>query len=442
MSTTNESHGAEKPAPDPPIIKEDSTEVHQDHVPKQETALQDVEKGGSDSNTISPGSDEEVANPPQDGTNVVWWENDEDPENPQNWPGWRKYVNCSLISFLTFLTPLASSMFAPGVPQLMREFKSANRELAAFVVSVYVLGFAFGPLLMAPLSEIYGRMPVYNCCNLLFVIFLVACALAPTLESLIVFRFLSGTFGACPLTNGGGSIADMISQEQRAAAMAAFSIGPLLGPIIGPVIGGVVADTLGWRWVFWLLAIFSGALFLLMLLAMRETYAPTILQGKTLRLQKETGNSQLRSKLDSGLSSKDHFKRGIVRPLRLLLFSPICTIFAVYMAVVYGYLYLLFTSVTFVFQQYYSFTTSTVGLVYLGLGVGSLGGMFWFAWDGGRAVKKNMEGGQAKPEIRLKLLPHGAILLPIGFFIYGWTAHYHQHWMAPIIGTTVIGVGE
>ncbi|KAF7556934.1 hypothetical protein G7Z17_g1050 [Cylindrodendrum hubeiense] len=374
--------------------------------------------------------------------NIVWWDGDDDPENPQNWTKLRKYSNCLLISLLTFIEPLASSIFTPGVPELMRDFGSSNTELAAFVVSVYVLGFAFGPMVLAPLSEMIGRLPVYHCCNVLFLAFTAACAVAPSLESLIAFRFLAGTFGAAPMTNGGGSIADMFKPEERAAVMAGLSIGPLLGPIIGPVVGGALTEAKGWRWDFWVITIVSGAIVAGMFFVMRESYAPVILERKARRLRKETGNILLRSKLDEGLSSSDLLKRAIVRPMRLLLFSPICTIFAVYLAVVYGYLYLLFTSITYVFEDIYSFSTKTVGFVYLGLGIGCMAGMALFAWDSGREMKKNAGTEEMKPELRLKLLPAGAIVFPIGFFIYGWTTDYKTHWIAPIIGLVVIGVSN
>lgn len=227
---------------------------------------------------------------------------------------------------------------------------------------------------------------------------------------------------------------------------AAFSVGPLLGPIIGPVAGGFLSGAKGWRWVFWLLAIISGFLAVMMLLFIRESYAPILLQHKVNRLRKVTGNTLLRSKLDAGLSPKDYFNRGIVRPFKMLIFSPIVLIFAVYLAIVYGYLYLLFTSITEVFEQYYGFSTSIVGLVYLGLGVGSMAGLIWYTLSSNRAIKKaiaaNGGTGPAKPEIRLNLLPVGAIILPIGFFIYGWTTEYHKHWITPILGMAVIGVGK
>lgn len=126
-------------------------------------------------------------------------------------------------------------MFAPGVGEVMKDFKTTNLELMSFVVSVYLLGYCFGPLVIAPISELYGRMIVYNACNILYVVFTIACAVAPNLASLIVFRLFAGLAGSCPLTIGAGSIADMFVQEQRGAAMAAWAIGPLIGPVIGPV---------------------------------------------------------------------------------------------------------------------------------------------------------------------------------------------------------------
>lgn len=298
--------------------------------------------------------------------------------------------------------------------------------------------------LLAPMSELYGRSIVYHVSNVGFVAFLVACALAPNLNSLVVFRFFCGCFGASPLTNGGGSIADIIRQEKRGSAMAAFSVGPLLGPIIGPVAGGFLTEAKGWRWVFWVLAMVAGAVTVVMLFLMRETYAPVILQRKTARLRKETGNELLRSKLDIGLSPRDHFNRSIIRPLKMLVRSPIVALFAVYIAVVYGYLYLLFTSMTQVFQETYHFSTSITGLVFLGMGVGSMAGLAYFSATSDRYIQKKAkeEGKGMKPEYRLKQLPVGAFLLPGGFFLYGWTAQYHVHWIVPIIATGIIGMGN
>ncbi|KAJ0339461.1 hypothetical protein COL922a_004383 [Colletotrichum nupharicola] len=173
-----------------------------------------------------------------------------------------------------------------------------------------------------------------------------------------------------------------------------------------------------------------------MVIFLKETYAAVILDKKVRRLQKETGNKMLRSKLDIGLSSADYFKRGIVRPLKMIAFSPITQIFGFYIAVVYGYLYLMSTSITSVFMLQYQFSAGTAGLAFLGLGVGSMIGVVFFSITSDKYVKKKAaeadaaadEAGTAregmKPEYRLVSLPAGALFLPAGLFIYGWTAEY------------------
>lgn len=152
-------------------------------------------------------------------------------------------------------SPLASSMLAPGIPKVLSEFNSHNSQLGSFIVSIYILGYAFGPLVIAPLSELYGRLIIYHICNILFVVFTIACAVSSNIDMLVVFRFVQGLFGSCPLTIGGGTIADMIPQEKRGATIAIWALGPLMGPVVGPIAGGFVSQSLGWRWVFWILAI-------------------------------------------------------------------------------------------------------------------------------------------------------------------------------------------
>lgn len=152
-------------------------------------------------------------------------------------------------------------MFAPGVAEVMKEFHITDVSLGSFVVSVYLLGYAFGPLILAPLSELYGRLVVYHTCNFLFVIMTVTCALSRSMNMLIAFRFLAGTFGSCPLTIGGGSIADMVIQEKRGGVMAIWALGPLMGPVIGPVAGGYVTQSIGWRWTFWIISIVVSLIF-------------------------------------------------------------------------------------------------------------------------------------------------------------------------------------
>ncbi|KAK4898902.1 hypothetical protein LTR27_003633 [Elasticomyces elasticus] len=376
--------------------------------------------------------------------NIVEFDGPDDPENPLNFTPTVKWVNITVLSALTLLTPLASSMFAPGVPEVLEEFGTKSQAMATFVVSVYLLGFAAGPIVIAPLSELYGRVIVYHVCNIGFILFTVACALATDMNMLIGFRFMAGAWGIAPITNGGGTIADLMPPEKRGSAMAIWAIGPLLGPVIGPVCGGFLAEAEGWRWIFWVIAIATGVVTIAGFFFMRETYAPTILEAKAKRLRKETGNPNLRSKLAIDLPPTELFIRAIVRPTKMLVMSPICALMSWYMAFVYAIMYLLFTTFTFVFEENYGFSGSTVGLVYIGCGVGNLLGLAILGKVSDPIMKylaNKHNGGVLKPEYRLPMLMYAGPFIPCGLFIYGWTAQYKVHWIVPILGTLFVGIG-
>ncbi|KAJ5975549.1 hypothetical protein N7481_009256 [Penicillium waksmanii] len=414
-----------------------NTEIHQ--VDDEKRSFQektDLEAGPRTHETTIE-EDESSRDP-----NIVDWDGPNDPENPLNWTKRQKISATVSIALITFLTPLGSSMFAPGVGQLVKDFEITSTELSSFVVSVYLLGYCFGPLLIAPISEMYGRRWVYNFCNIFYVVWTITCAVAPDIGSLIVFRFFAGCVGSCPLTIGAGSIADMFVQESRGSAMAAWAIGPLIGPVVGPVAGGYLAQAKGWRWTFWVLAMASGAIAISSLLTIKESYAPTLLSRKTKRLQKETGNMNLRSALDTGRSPRDLFIFSIVRPTKMLFLSPIVFLLSLYVGVVYGYLYLLFTTISAVFEDQYHFSQGSVGLSYLGIGIGSIVGLIILGTTSDRLLKYlTAKNGVSKPEYRLPPMIPGSLFVPASLFMYGWTAYYKTHWIVPIIGTSFLGVG-
>jgi multidrug resistance protein len=359
-------------------VKEAYQQGHDADKLPEKSLSSDLEKGAqsqaqsthTDERTLSGDTSIQEPQEPRD-PNLVDWDGPDDPANPQNWAASRKWGIIAALGAVTLITPLASSFFAPGVPQVLRTFNETSNTIATFVVSVYILGFAIGPLIIAPMSELYGRHHLYNICNLLFVVFNVACALSKSMGMLIAFRFFAGCAGSAPLTLGGGTVADLFPQQQRAGAMAIWSLGPLLGPVIGPVCGGFLVEHMSWRWVFWIMAIFGGAFGILLLLVGRETYAPMLLERKAAKLRKETGNLQLRSVLTKQIPPREVFTRAIARPMKMLFLSPIVGLMSLYIAINYGILYLFFTTITFVFEGTYGFSSGAVGLSYIGVGIGS-----------------------------------------------------------------------
>ncbi|EUC41983.1 hypothetical protein COCMIDRAFT_8389 [Bipolaris oryzae ATCC 44560] len=402
-----------------------------------ETGEKDVEKGTT--NSIS--SDDDTKADDDHDPNIVDFDGPDDPENPMNWTAFKKWGTISLVAAITFLTPLASSQFAPGVPDVMREFHSTSSLLASFMVSVYVLGYASGPMIIAPLSEMYGRLPLYHICNFLFIIFTIAAAVATNMTQFIVFRFFMGCFGGAPMVLGGGTIADLIPREQRGTAMSVWIMGPTIGPCVGPVIGGFLTVAKGWRWNFWFVAILGAAFFIMSLILMSETSAVTILQRKVNRLKASTGNSKLRSKLDTGLTTQQLFRYSIVRPAKMLFCSTICFSISLYIAITYSYLYILFTTFSSVFGGQYGWKGGISGLSFLGLGIGSVIGQLVYIHYGNKIVDKHIKRGDFCPEHRLYMMCIGGIILPFGLFIYGWSAQYKTHFMVPEVATGLIGFG-
>ncbi|CBF87203.1 hypothetical protein AN2613.2 [Aspergillus nidulans FGSC A4] len=363
-----------------------------------------------------------------DDSEMVKWDGESDPELPVNWQPSKKWQNVVMVSALTFVTPFASSMFAPAINQVMAEMGTSNRDIGSFAVSIYLLGYAFGPLVLGPCSELYGRLIVYHTGALLFILCNVACALSVSMPMLIIFRFLTGLIGAAPLTIGPGTVADCFRQEERGRAMAVWTMPVLLGPCLGPAVGAYVSRSLGWRWNFWLLII------------VRETHPPTLLKRKAARLRKSTGNPNIRPVNHTTVSRSQLITTSIVRPIRMLFLSPVVFGLSLLTAVAYGTLYLLFTTVTDVFASRYGIATN-VGLIYLGCGCGQFAGLLILGLVSDAIVKRAAQGGEMKPEYRLPPTIFGGSMIPIGLLIYGWTAEYRVFWFVPVMGTFFIGLG-
>ncbi|KAH1525164.1 hypothetical protein KXW39_004865 [Aspergillus fumigatus] len=392
--------------------------------------------------TATEGSLTDPACRADDDSEIVKWDGENDPELPLNWPASKKWRNVVMVSALTFVTPFASSMFAPVINQVMVEMGTSNRDIGSFGVSIYLLGYAFGPLVLAPCSELYGRLIVYHISAALFILCNVACALSISMPMLIIVRFLTGLVGAAPLTIGPGTVADCCRQEQRGRAMAIWTMPVLLGPCLGPAIGAYVSRSLGWRWNFWLLIIVVG--YDPPHDWLQGTVGQTLIAAsgprKAARLRKSTGNPNIRHDDRTTISRSQLITTSIVRPVKMLFLSPVVFGLSLLTAVAYGTLYLFFTTVTDVFASRYGIITN-VGLIYLGCGCGQFAGLPILGLVSDAIVRRAARGGEMKPEYRLPPTILGGSMIPIGLLIYGWTAEYRVFWFVPVLGTFLIGFG-
>ncbi|KAJ5652797.1 hypothetical protein N7507_010223 [Penicillium longicatenatum] len=371
---------------------------------------------------------------------LVGWESDEDPLNPQNFPDTRKWLILGMVSIITFLSPLASSIPAPGTSLMDADFGVTSTILSSFSVSVFVLGFAVGPLILSTLSEIYGRQPVLNIMDVFFTLWHIGCALSPNIASLIIFRFLAGVGGSACLSVGGGVIADLFPIHQRGKANAMFTFGPLIGPIVGPILGGFISQRAGWRWVYWVLLITCGVMTCVNVVIGQETNPSVLIHRKTMALRKEPGQEHFQSLYPP--KTRALILQGMKRPFKILC-SPIFFLLALYMSFIFGLLYLLFTTMSTLFTDNYGWPVELCGLAYLGIGIGFGLGNFLVAKISDPTVIRltKANNGVYKPEMRLAPCLFFAPFIPISFFWYGWTADKHVHWIVPIIGLFPFGLG-
>ncbi|KAI6164743.1 major facilitator superfamily domain-containing protein [Pisolithus thermaeus] len=366
-----------------------------------------------------------------------------DPTNPRNWTPFKKWITATLVSiFYTFLAPLGSSMMAPGLPDIALRYHITNPTVLALTLCVFLLSLAVGPLFIAPLSEMYGRVWVLHIGNLVFLIFNLACALAPTAGAFIGFRFLAGFAGSTPLAIGGGVIGDLFAERDRASAMALYTIGPLIGPAIGPIIGGFVSQSIGTQYVFYLITGLCGLAAALAIPLLRETYAPVL----RLRKVKHPIDVEEKAVIRTIAARWNYLWTNIARPMLILTRSFICFILSLYMALsttLSGIYYLMFATFPNLFSEVYHWSIGIGGLAYIGLGLG-----FMLSTISGakisdklylRLVAKN--NGKGKPEMRIPALIFGSFFVPVGLLWYGWSAQARIHWIMPIIGTSIYGFG-
>lgn len=314
------------------------------------------------------------------------------------------------------------------------------------VLSIFVLGFAVGPLVLGPLSELYGRVIVLQVSNLLFLAFNIGCGFATSSGQLLAFRFLAGVGGSAPLAIGGGVLGDLFHPEQRGKAMGLYAMGPLLGPAIGPIAGAWIAQTTTWRWMFWATSIADGFVLVFGIFYLKESYAPYLLYLKAKRLRKETGNEKLRTKykdIEEGSALKK-ITMNTLRSFQMLFTQPIVIVLALYNAYAFGLMYLVLSTFSVLFEQTYNENTGIAGLNYISIGLG----LFFGAPICGKGMdiiykklKERNPTHEGKPEYRMPILLPFSILVIVGIFIYGWTAEYAVHWIAPNIGAAIFAMG-
>ncbi|KAI5481453.1 20S proteasome subunit beta 7 [Pseudohyphozyma bogoriensis] len=351
-----------------------------------------------------------------------------DLENPLAWSDAFKWTLTAVVAVYTFCVALASSAYSGAGVSIIETFKVSN-TIYILGISLFVLGFALGPLIWAPVGEVMGRRNTFIATCFLFTAFNAGAAASQNIETLIVLRFLGGMFSSSCL---------------------AKSLMPVNGvsgwlPSLGPIVGGFLSDAAGFRWVEGLLAVFSGILLIIGTLFIPETYTPRLLRLRAVALSEHTG-LVYRAPMDAegALQVGELFQHALTRPWRMLFLEPIVTILALYLALSYAFMYMEFSAFPIVFQQAHHWNSGIEGLTFLGLMLGMISGAAWVIFYENPRYVRVVEacGGRAPPEARLPPATIGAVIMTVGLALFAGTCGRNVPWIVPILAQIPFGLGS
>ncbi|KAI0776346.1 MFS general substrate transporter [Trametes elegans] len=367
----------------------------------------------------------------------------DDPDNPKAWSRAYRWYVTMFAALLVLNATFASSAPSGIVRELMLKF-TFGTEVATLTIALFVAGYCVGPLLWGPLSEQYGRKPIFLVSFFAYTCFQVGCALSQNTASILIFRFLGGTFAAAPLANSGAVMSDIWDADTRGKAMALFAVAPFAGPTIGPAISGFMAVAgVSWRWVFWLLTIFAGVCLVFIVLTLPETYVPAILVARARRLRKETGDDRYWAPLErSEMSFAPRLKHILARPFTVLFREPMLIAITLYMSFMYGVMYLLFEAYPIVFTLGHHFNAGISGLMFLPIFVGALVSVVLYILIFHPRYHRTIQQfapNPVPPEYRLEICMWGAPLYTISFFWFGWTSYPSVSYWAPLMAGFPMG---
>ena len=349
-----------------------------------------------------------------------------------------------LLAFATWTVTLSSSVYAPAIPFISSHFKIST-EATTLGISLYVLGFASGPILWAPLSELTGRRLPMLLSSFLFVTFCLAIATANDPQTVLICRFFAGFSGACQISVSPAIFADVFSTQTRGLAIAIFICMIYFGTLMAPFIGGFISSSyLGWRWTEYLTSIVGGFSFIFTFCFLPETYPPMILVSKAAELRRKTKNWGIHAKQEEvEIDFPSLIIKNFSRPLRFLFTEPIVFCVSLYNSAVYGLVYTFLTAYDIVFQEIHGMSAGVGGLAYFGLLGGVLLGCFVAIMMHPAYCKKLKENnGIPVPEWRMPPVIFGGTSFAIGLFWFGWAGHWKSvHWIVPTLSGLLTGFG-
>jgi len=334
---------------------------------------------------------------------------------------------------MNFVITFGTSITVPANPAIAEHF-NVSEVKAVLPLTLYTLGIAFGPILLAPLSETFGRLWLYRISFTMLLAFLAGAGAAQSFATLLVCRFLASFLGSPALAMGAGTIADLWHLG-RAGGLAGsmFILGPFLGPTMAPLAGAyIMSDRNGdWRWTQWLICLVGAPI-----------WASTW-------IMQETYTSKRRAPPGTPLSERLRTLGGtlqvaVTKPAKMLVVEIPVLSLTLYTSYTYALVFSYFASCSYVLPLYYEFDKKELGLSFLSVIIGYFLAALVYGICDAKLYRKALalSGGElAAPEHRLYAAMIGSIFLPAALFWYAWEPHRGGHWAALVAAGIPFGLG-
>ncbi|CAG8387650.1 unnamed protein product [Penicillium salamii] len=422
-----------------------------------QTTKQDYETVASKSRNVIPDhpqlpmlpvghNDEEMRPGIGNGIFLVDWYDKDDAENPQNWSSSKKCTVTAILWLYTFTVYCASSIYTPSVEGVMEEY-GIGHTLSTLGLSLYVLGYGIGPLIFSPLSEIprIGRNIPYIVTFFFYILMAVPTVLTRSFPGFLVLRFLTGFLGSPCLATGGATLQDMYSSLKLPYGYTAWVGATFCAPALGPIISAFAVASGDWRWSLWEILWMAIFTFAVMLVALPETSAATILYRRARRIRNRLHDKRYisQSEIDeANLSPRQIAANTLLRPLQITILDPAVLFTNLYSSYSYGVYYSYFEAFPLVYTDMYGFSLGLTGAAFLSIVVACLvGTLIYLVYVYWYLEPKITTHGPGPQEERLIPAIFASILQPIGLFLFAWSSRKSVHWIVSMVGIALFSTG-
>ncbi|KAJ0414461.1 major facilitator superfamily domain-containing protein [Aspergillus carlsbadensis] len=390
--------------------------------------------------------------PPPDAPNLEKY------TSPFLWPKWRKSMMTWISCAVTALAGYSAGEITPASGPLTEEW-----DISAVVynlgITLFCIGFALAPMVLAPFSEINGRRPIFVASGVLFVAMIVACGGTRLFSGFLVARFFQGVGASTFSTMVGGVISDIYHAEDRNTPMALFAGAALFGTGLAPLLSSAIVQHTSWRWIYWSHAMVSGVFVIIIFFFFKETRGSVLLSRKAHALNRYYEQLEAAGHIGvlSGESSdlrrirwkvkSDEQRESLVqmisislyRPFHMLITEPVVFFFSLWVSFSWAVLYLQFGSIPLVFETNHNFNTQETGAVFTSMCIGALAITVISIYQ--EKIANHFNLLPASPEARLYFVCFESMLMPIGLFWFGWTSSASIHWISPTIAIAFATMG-